>query len=826
MKMQAKSISKVHTAAQKNGKLDSMGNVPSLNNDRVRTSSFADRGRHMAFGVVDPKFLNLSFVRSPWELKANFTANAIVDTAGAFKEHVVSAILILLFKYCFVLLIGVVFFMNHDGEAKLQKEEAGEEMDFITTLFWTSVIASTVGYGHKLHPRHDDTKLFLTFYFWVACITVAGIISDLSKLYLRYTEQQIVDKIFDSMIWVHKSDLHDSKKVSQSEYVLFKLRQLNDIDDVIIQRLTVRFTELDLENKGMLKIGLHVPNAQQVKQMLQTAKTTGREKELHSMWLELRPTFVNEDIVERGLVRKESSISLSDLVENESERTPKKVIRLIGCHKFDWSRRLWREAMRDTAALGSVLLLIYITAGIFVVRVEGWPAEIGFYVLALTISTVGLGDVAPTKDLSRIGAIIGIPFGLVILGVILSISVEYGRSLPPVLKVEEDEREAQKRAVFEALDLDRNCELDLDEVLKGSASLGLTRDQAQELFIMLDADQNGKLVMSTRFQTSWLSTVPGRIFVIAMRLYIVVFFGAIMLLYIDGGASRGVTWIDALYFATVVATSVGYGDLTTQTIPGQIVMGFFVLISTLITAGVLRDFAEVYVRDYEGEKIVRDIIESSTWVYKADINKSGIITESDYVLFKLQQLQMVSKTSLDNLVDVSSESDYVLLKLQQLQMVSKTSLDNLVDRFFELDITNDGFLDVGVDCPSGAQVNVLTSDIIGTTMTMAGAWRKKQAGLIEYEMKVRRANGFAQKWKRQASVEGKGEAPPQSRHPSEIYDGPLDLKYLEDKEEIDKVDVVAQRHRPRFAAEEISPAGKTNTIYTDPTRPGLETPVH
>jgi len=531
--------------------------------------------------------------------------------------------------------------MNHDGEAKLQKEEAGEEMDFITTLFWTSVIASTVGYGHKLHPRHDDTKLFLTFYFWVACITVAGIISDLSKLYLRYTEQQIVDKIFDSMIWVHKSDLHDSKKVSQSEYVLFKLRQLNDIDDVIIQRLTVRFTELDLENKGMLKIGLHVPNAQQVKQMLQTAKTTGREKELHSMWLELRPTFVNEDIVERGLVRKESSISLSDLVENESERTPKKVIRLIGCHKFDWSRRLWREAMRDTAALGSVLLLIYITAGIFVVRVEGWPAEIGFYVLALTISTVGLGDVAPTKDLSRIGAIIGIPFGLVILGVILSISVEYGRSLPPVLKVEEDEREAQKRAVFEALDLDRNCELDLDEVLKGSASLGLTRDQAQELFIMLDADQNGKLVMSTRFQTSWLSTVPGRIFVIAMRLYIVVFFGAIMLLYIDGGASRGVTWIDALYFATVVATSVGYGDLTTQTIPGQIVMGFFVLISTLITAGVLRDFAEVYVRDYEGEKIVRDIIESSTWVYKADINKSGIITESDYVLFKVRHSNFI-----------------------------------------------------------------------------------------------------------------------------------------------------------------------------------------
>ena len=84
-----------------------------------------------------------------------------------------------------------------------------------------------------------------------------------------------------------------------------------------------------------------------------------------------------------------------------------------------------------------------------------------------------------------------------------------------------------------------------------------------------------------------------------------------------------------------------YGDLTTQTIPGRIVMGFFVLISTLITAGVLRDFAEVYVRDYEGEKIVRDIIESSTWVYKADINKSGIITESDYVLFKVRHSNFI-----------------------------------------------------------------------------------------------------------------------------------------------------------------------------------------
>jgi len=70
--------------------------------------------------------------------------------------------------------------------------------------------------------------------------------------------------------------------------------------------------------------------------------------------------------------------------------------------------------------------------------------------------------------------------------------------------------------------------------------------------------------------------------------------------------------------------------------PGRFVMGFFFFLSTLITAGVLRDFIEVYIRDYEGEKIVRQIIDSTTWIHKADMTGTGIITESDYVLFQVR----------------------------------------------------------------------------------------------------------------------------------------------------------------------------------------------
>eukprot|EP00613_Pedinella_sp_CCMP2098_P046104 CAMPEP_0171826582 /NCGR_PEP_ID=MMETSP0992-20121227/6157_1 /TAXON_ID=483369 /ORGANISM="non described non described, Strain CCMP2098" /LENGTH=869 /DNA_ID=CAMNT_0012441609 /DNA_START=320 /DNA_END=2929 /DNA_ORIENTATION=- len=700
----------------------------SSDDDGVRVDrTSVSRGRHMALGGVDPKAFALTADTTPWELKPNFQATAfVVDGSGAFQGTLVGSMCKLMAKYCVVLLVGVTYFMNHSGEEELQKKEAGEEMDFITTLFWTSVIASTVGFGDKLLPRHDDTKWFLTFYFWFASITVASIIRDMSSLYLRYTEQQIVDQIFDSMIWLHKADLHRTNRVSQAEYVLFKLRQLNDVDEATLERLTVRFTELDLENKGMLKIGLHLPSSQQVSEMLQIARDNGKVLEPHSielreMWVEMRSEFVRKDWAERGIRGSlDGNFVINYTTEDENkELEAKKRIRLIGCHTFDWSRRLWREAAKRTTAIGCVLLGIYMGLGFFTISVEGWPATTGFYVLASTISTVGLGDVAPTKRLSRIGTIVAIPFGLIILGLVLSIGVEYGKSLPPVLQVSEDERDTHKRAVFETLGIDNSGEIGQEDFLKRSSSLGLTRNEAKDLFIVLDADQNGKLVMSKRFQTSWLSTVPGHIFVISMRLYAVVFLGAILLLYVDGGASRGVTWIDAFYFATVVATSVGYGDIAPQTMPGRFVMGFFFFLSTLITAGVLRDFIEVYIRDYEGEKIVRQIIDSTTWIHKADMTGTGIITESDYVLFQLQQLQMVSQTS----------------------------LDNLVDRFCELDLRDDGYLDVGVDLPSVSQITQLQAEVQGTSLTLAHAWRMKQASVIKHDVQEKKTNILARKWR-------------------------------------------------------------------------------
>ena len=46
------------------------------------------------------------------------------------------------------------------------------------------------------------------------------------------------------------------------------------------------------------------------------------------------------------------------------------------------------------------------------------------------------------------------------------------------------------------------------------------------------------------------------------------------------------------------------------------------------------DFVSLYVEDLVGEEIIQKIINSTTWVHTVDINKTGRITEADYVLFK------------------------------------------------------------------------------------------------------------------------------------------------------------------------------------------------
>lgn len=81
-------------------------------------------------------------------------------------------------------------------------------------------------------------------------------------------------------------------------------------------------------------------------------------------------------------------------------------------------------------------------------------------------------------------------------------------------------------------------------------------------------------------------------------------------------AKQELTWVDACYWATVTATSIGYGDIVPQTDGGRFFLIFYMLISTVVTAGLLGDFIDLYVGGIVGEDIIGKIIDSTTWVHK------------------------------------------------------------------------------------------------------------------------------------------------------------------------------------------------------------------
>jgi hypothetical protein len=52
-----------------------------------------------------------------------------------------------------------------------------------------------------------------------------------------------------------------------------------------------------------------------------------------------------------------------------------------------------------------------------------------------------------------------------------------------------------------------------------------------------------------------------------------------------------------------------------------------------------------------------NLSDSTTWVHKADLDGDGKVTEADYVLFKLQQMQKVDRDMLDRLIDRFEDLD-------------------------------------------------------------------------------------------------------------------------------------------------------------------------
>ena len=176
------------------------------------------------------------------------------------------------------------------------------------------------------------------------------------------------------------------------------------------------------------------------------------------------------------------------------------------------------------------------------------------------------------------------------------------------------------------------------QVVKGCAHLGLTPTEAAAMFDQIDVNGDGLLRPPTPRQTAWVDTLAGRITAVSLKLVVTVFVGAAVLMLLGGLGEGSNTWVDAVYFSTVTATSIGYGDVVPTTHAARVFLTVYMPVATVVVGSALGEVIDVYVNDVVGEGIFQILLESTTWVHKIDVAGRGYVTEADYVLFKLQQV--------------------------------------------------------------------------------------------------------------------------------------------------------------------------------------------
>jgi hypothetical protein len=77
-----------------------------------------------------------------------------------------------------------------------------------------------------------------------------------------------------------------------------------------------------------------------------------------------------------------------------------------------------------TSPILAFLALVIIIVGLFVGRREGWPWLDAIYWAFITATTVGYGDLRPTKRISRLLAVLTGFLGLMLSGIIVAVAIE------------------------------------------------------------------------------------------------------------------------------------------------------------------------------------------------------------------------------------------------------------------------------------------------------------------------------------------------------------------------------------------------------------------
>lgn len=252
----------------------------------------------------------------------------------------------------------------------------------------------------------------MIFYMFVGTTVVVRLIDEMSEIYIRDVAGARVRSVVElSTLFVHNADLSHDGHVTESDYLLLKIRELLAMPEETMNQIIERFQVLSKRSRpeGYIKVGIDVPSEAQLKHLKKLRKNQlagdgderGRARSLQEIWegMDRRERWACMSADEQKLSEEREGVMAAAAKATKQARAAARdgtgdAVKKAGELSVDHVRKLWEaEAERllwlVLGLLSSYFLLSYHTLA---ADIPAYPKWDRFYFIVCTICTIGYGD--------------------------------------------------------------------------------------------------------------------------------------------------------------------------------------------------------------------------------------------------------------------------------------------------------------------------------------------------------------------------------------------------------------------------------------------------
>ncbi|KAJ0512872.1 putative Two pore domain potassium channel, EF-hand domain pair, EF-Hand 1, calcium-binding protein [Helianthus annuus] len=265
----------------------------------------------------------------------------------------------------------------------------------------------------------------------------------------------------------------------------------------------------------------------------------------------------------------------------------------------------------------AVLLIIYLSIGVIIFcfnrnhfsGLETHPVVDGLYFCIVTMCTIGYGDIAPVTPSAKVFACFFVLIGFGFIDIMLSGVVNYVLDL-------------QENMIINANKANQNHNNNNSVVQHNTNRLKLS--PIDYIYDFAKGRMRIRLKVCLALGVVLLSIGIG-----TLVLYSV----------------ERLDLVDSLYLSVLSVTTVGYGDRAFRTLRGRLFASFWLLFSTLMVARAFLYLAEARI-DKRHRRVANWVLHRQITVedlLAADLNNSGFLSKSEYIVFKLKEMGKIEE---------------------------------------------------------------------------------------------------------------------------------------------------------------------------------------